>query len=262
MALTIEELKILIQNDEHRQLELKKTTGELKDGMHTACAFLNTDGGWLFFGIAPTSLKIVGQQVTDSTQREIAQALSYMEPQIEVRVEYIDVPNTPNHKVIAMHFDAWAWGMVPYTYHGCPYYKVESTTKEMPRDMYEERLRRSKPDKFAWERQPSDFTDISSLDEKLIRGVVLLGVERGRLTESALTEPIENILSKWKLITDNRPLNAATALFTKDTGRYTQFTMRLARFLGTEKTSLLTINELNETSLCYSMRQWTSSASI
>lgn len=58
-----------------------------------------------------------------------------MEPQVDVRVEYIDVPNRPGHKVIAMHFDGWAWGMVPYTYHGCPYYKVESTTKEMPRDM-------------------------------------------------------------------------------------------------------------------------------
>ena len=45
MALSIDELKILIQNDEHRQLELKKTTGELKDSMHTACAFLNTEGG-------------------------------------------------------------------------------------------------------------------------------------------------------------------------------------------------------------------------
>ena len=60
MALTIEELKKLIQSDEHRQLELKKTTGELKDGIHSACAFLNTEGGWLFFGIAPTSLKILG----------------------------------------------------------------------------------------------------------------------------------------------------------------------------------------------------------
>ena len=111
---------------------------------------------------------------TDSTQREIAQALSYMEPQVDLRVEFIDVPDRPNHKVIAMHFDGWAWGIVPYTYHGCPYYKVESTTKEMPRDMYDERLRRSKPDMFAWERQPSEFTDISSLDEKLIRGVVRL----------------------------------------------------------------------------------------
>ena len=65
MALTIDELKELVQTDEHRQLELKKTTSELKDGMHTACAFLNTEGGWLIFGVAPKSLKILGQQVTD-----------------------------------------------------------------------------------------------------------------------------------------------------------------------------------------------------
>lgn len=39
--MTIEELKALIASDESRTLELKKSTGELKDGMHTACAFLN-----------------------------------------------------------------------------------------------------------------------------------------------------------------------------------------------------------------------------
>ena len=62
MALTIDELKELIQADEHRQLELKKTTGELKDGMHTACAFLNTEGGWLFFGIGSSiSTFLIGQ---------------------------------------------------------------------------------------------------------------------------------------------------------------------------------------------------------
>lgn len=42
--MTIDELKKLIEKDEQRQLELKKTTGELKDGIHSACAFLNTDG--------------------------------------------------------------------------------------------------------------------------------------------------------------------------------------------------------------------------
>ena len=53
------ELKTLISSDESRTLELKKSTGELKDGMHAACAFLNTEGGWLIFGIAPKSLKII-----------------------------------------------------------------------------------------------------------------------------------------------------------------------------------------------------------
>ena len=59
--MTIDDIKNLVSADESRTLELKKTTGELKDGMHSACAFLNTEGGWLIFGIAPKSLKIIGQ---------------------------------------------------------------------------------------------------------------------------------------------------------------------------------------------------------
>lgn len=116
----IDEIKVLIASDESKTLELKKTTGELKDGMHSACAFLNTAGGWLIFGIAPKSLKILGQEVTDNTQREIAQALAGLEPTVEVKVEYVDVPNHPGNKVIAMHFDGWIWGKRPYTFHGCP----------------------------------------------------------------------------------------------------------------------------------------------
>ena len=64
-----------------------------------------------------TSLNSLGQQVTDNTQREIAQALSYMEPQVDVREEYIDVPDRPDHKVIAnvlystTHIENWGSGL-------------------------------------------------------------------------------------------------------------------------------------------------------
>ena len=43
--MTIEDIQTLIHGDETRTLELKKTTGELKDGMRSVCAFLNTAGG-------------------------------------------------------------------------------------------------------------------------------------------------------------------------------------------------------------------------
>lgn len=48
--MTIDDIKALIASDESRTLELNETTGELKDGMHAACAFLNTDGGCLSWG--------------------------------------------------------------------------------------------------------------------------------------------------------------------------------------------------------------------
>ena len=92
----IEDIQEIIAKDEHRCLELKKTTGELQDGMHSACAFLNTEGGLLIFGVAPTSLKILGQQVTDNTQREIAQALAGLYPAVEVKPEYIEYLLTLN----------------------------------------------------------------------------------------------------------------------------------------------------------------------
>ena len=59
--LTIHDIETIIRSDENRILEVKKTTGEIDAGMSSGCAFLNTDGGWLLFGIAPKSLKILGQ---------------------------------------------------------------------------------------------------------------------------------------------------------------------------------------------------------
>lgn len=66
--MTFNEIKELISNDESQTLELKKSTGELKDAMHSSCAFLNSEGGTLIFGVTPKSLKFVGQEVSDTTQ--------------------------------------------------------------------------------------------------------------------------------------------------------------------------------------------------
>lgn len=237
--MTLQDIQKLIAGDEHRTLELKRTTGELKDGMHAACAMLNTDGGWLIFGIAPTSLKIIGQQVTDNTQREIALALSHLEPQMDVHIEYIDVPYTNDCKLIAMHFDGWVWGSAPFTYHGCPYYKVESTTKEMPREMFEERLRAAKPHVFAWENQIADDFSIEDLNEEHIMNAVRMGVRGGRMLAGALALPTEEILTRFSLLKNGKPLQAAVALFAKQPKFYTQLKLRMARFKGTDKTEFI-----------------------
>ena len=166
MAMTIKDIGEIISGDETRTLELKKSTGELKDAMRSACAFLNSDGGWLIFGVAPTSLKIVGQQVTENTRREIAHEITKIEPSIDLRVEYIDIPEKSDYQIIAIHLNAWPRGTSPYTYDNRPYYRVESTTKIMPREMFEARIRESKPHLFAWERMQSDSIGIEDLDDE------------------------------------------------------------------------------------------------
>ena len=237
--MTIDDIKALIASDESRTLELKKTTGELKDGMHAACAFLNTEGGWLIFGVTPKSLKIVGQQVTDDTQREIAQAIAGLQPAVDVRPEYIDVPDHPGNKVIAMHFDGWVWGERPHTFHGCPYYKVESTTKVMPQDMYDERIRAFEPKTYSWELRQAEGVTLSDLNEKHIRGCIRLGVEGGRIPASALSAPISDTLSKWKLLKNGIPTNGAAMLFSDNVYEYDNFKIKMARFLGTDKNEFI-----------------------
>ena len=41
--MTIDDIKTLIASDESRTPELKKTTDELKDGMHAACALFSKE---------------------------------------------------------------------------------------------------------------------------------------------------------------------------------------------------------------------------
>lgn len=239
--MTIDDIQKLIDQDESVTLELKKSTGELKDAMHTACAFLNTDGGWLIFGVTPTSRRILGQDVNDNTQREISQALSGLEPAIEVKVNYYDVPDSDGKKLIAIYFDAFVWGHEPYTYAGKPYYRVESTTKQMPRELFEERLRAHHPDFYAWERRKADGIGMSDLNEDRIRGALRLGAEGGRVPNSVLTEPLKSVLDKLQLLSsDGQPNNAAAMLFTKnEKGYYPQFTIQMARFRGTDKNEFI-----------------------
>ena len=148
--LTIHDIETIIRRDESRVLEVKKTTGEIVAGMQSGCAFLNTEGGWLFFGIHPKTLKILGQDVADQTRQDIAKELRKFVPAIDLFAQYVDVPGRPNQKVIAIWFPAPMGYAAPYTYDSRPYYKVENTTAVMPREMFDERIRLSDPKKFSW----------------------------------------------------------------------------------------------------------------
>ena len=121
--LTFSDIQEIIRNDEGRTLEVKETTGEIVKAMCAACAFLNSDGGWLVFGVTP-KLKIVGQQVTDNTKQEIANHLRKIEPSINVSVQYLDVPGKTDYQVIALYFDPTTFSNAPYTYDGRAYYKL------------------------------------------------------------------------------------------------------------------------------------------
>lgn len=235
--MTIDDIKKLIAQDETRTLELKKTTGELYKGMETACAFLNSDGGWLMFGITP-SLKIDGQNVTDNTRQEIGNALRKIEPVIDVDVKYIELPDKPDFYVIAIYFDSNNFKNGPYSFDGRAFYKVESTTALMPRQMYEERLRLSNPQRFSWENTPNSDITVDDIDIELLYQTLHDGIGSRRIHASAMTlqDPVKIMQKLGIARKDGMILNAANVLFGKEpTSLHSQCKIRLARFEGTDK---------------------------
>jgi hypothetical protein len=80
-------LRHLIAQRESETLELKRSTSELPRAGETLCAFLNGEGGHVVIGVVPDG-KIVGQQVADSTLRDIAAMLGRFEP--PARIEMLD----------------------------------------------------------------------------------------------------------------------------------------------------------------------------
>lgn len=64
-------IKRLIAEKECGRVEFKETTGQLERGMETLCAFLNGEGGTVL-SVSPTKGKIIGQDVSDKTKRDIA----------------------------------------------------------------------------------------------------------------------------------------------------------------------------------------------
>ena len=230
--MTIEEIKELIKIDETRTIELKKTTGEIKDGMRSVCAMLNSDGGYVIFGIAPKSLKILGQNVSDNTRQEIAREIRKLEPFVNMAVEYVDVPDTNGNQLIILHADRNLFSKAPYVYDGRPYYKLESTTMLLPQQMYDDMLRLRDADKYCWDSMTAEGKNIDDLDEKLIRTAVAMGVKSGRMPHEAEVAPIPEILSKLDLLNDGKPTNAAMMLFAKDTSDYPEMELKMGYFKG------------------------------
>ncbi|PKQ27520.1 MAG: ATP-dependent DNA helicase RecG, partial [Candidatus Anoxymicrobium japonicum] len=81
----LQQLSALLRQGEGLACEFKRSTGELKEGMQTLCAFLNGAGGMALFGVRPDG-KAEGQGVSDQTLRDIAQAANRFEPPAHVAI--------------------------------------------------------------------------------------------------------------------------------------------------------------------------------
>lgn len=224
-------VKDVIAGAEGGTVEFKETTGQLERGMETLCAFLNGAGGTVLFGVNDKG-KIIGQEVSDKTKRDIAEAIRRIEPFATIAVSYIEIPDT-GKSVIALSAEEQHY-MRPFSYKGRAYQRIESVTSAMPQEIYNQLLMQ-RGGKYAWEAMANSDLKIADLDEYAIMGAVRGGIRCGRLPEATIREDLPTILEKFNLMHDGKLNNASAVLFGRDFYYYPQCLLRMARFKGTTK---------------------------
>ncbi|MBI3661151.1 putative DNA binding domain-containing protein [Candidatus Acetothermia bacterium] len=232
----------MIVGGESDTLEFKKSTGQLTRAAETLCAFLNANGGTVIIGVTPQG-KIVGQQVSDKTQQEIANVLQKFEPPAPVEIKRI--PLSRSHLELILLEAVPSGEALPFTLDGRPYQRVGTTTSVMPQERYQQLLLNRSHSKHRWENAPVTEIQVKDLDREEILRTVRTGISVGRLPESTGKNPTD-ILDRLGLRVDGKLLNAAVVLFgTRFLPDYPQCHLRLARFKGIDKTEFLDNRQLH-----------------
>ena len=230
---TLDDINRLMADAETDSVEFKETTGQLERGMETLCAFLNGNGGTVLFGINDKKI-IIGQEVADTTKRNIADAISRLEPTPTVQRSYVPIPGKEK-KIIALHVEDARFDR-PFSYKGRAYMRVESVTTVMPQPTYEKLLLQRDGGKYRWEQFENEDLTLQDIDGNEVLKTVRLGIECGRLPEDTGND-IPVILEKFGLMHNGVLNHAAAVLFGKhEKMEYPQCLLRLARFRGTDKT--------------------------
>lgn len=231
----ISELKELVSAGESETVEFKKSTAQLRRAAETLCGMLNGNGGRVLIGITPEG-RILGQAVSDKTIREVAELLHKFEPQASV---VQDLVNVSDNKAVMVLEAVPNPESRPYAFDGRPYQRIGSTTSTMPQATYQRLLYEREHSRIRWENQPAEAYDIAALDTEEILRTMRLGIAAGRLPEST-GNAIPDILERLGLLRDGRPNQASVVLFgSRFMPDYPQCQLRLARFLGVNKSEFL-----------------------
>ena len=234
----LKQLSALLRQGEGPALEFKRSTGELKEGMQTLCAFLNGTGGMALFGVRPDG-KAEGQIVTDQTLRDIAQSADRFEPPVHFSIHRVKVKS--GRDVIAVAVEGGR-DLRPFAYEGHAYERVSSTTRRMPQAKYERLLVERGHAKRRWENLPADGLSLKDLDRKEILRTRELAIQQNRISPDT-SRDIGEILDRLGLRAAGVLTQAAQMLYGKKfLPDYPQCLLKMGRFRGAEITGEIVDN--------------------
>ncbi|MAG08525.1 transcriptional regulator [Candidatus Woesearchaeota archaeon] len=214
---------------ESETVELKKSTSELKEGIISIVAILNKhSSGVLLFGIDPKG-KVVGQQVSETTIRNISQKISNsIEPKIFPEIKKKEIEGKD---CIAVYFK----GYEPIYYMDAKaYIRVGDEDRRMSAKEIEKRV--LSKSSIRWDAKVSE-RNLRDINEAILRKYIEEARRVGRISFGYSNK--KTVLNKLELIKGNKLLNAAQILFCDNSSLEVQ----LAIFASTDKTTFLDIKD-------------------
>lgn len=222
-----DELLDLIASGESETVEFKKSTGLIREGIETICAFANHRGGYLLFGIDDHG-GIVGQQVTDDTIKNIANAVKLnTDPKLYPCIEKIALEGKTCILVTVEESP-----LKPHLAYGRAYLRVGTANQKLDRERYEYLLQqRFNGYGFDYRVQPeAALNDIDT--DSLYRFLETANSVRN-INENLLLPP-DIVLQKLDLMTEKGITNAAVLLFGKYPEEFfsNHFEIKCGKFAG------------------------------
>lgn len=220
----------LIKKNEGPNLEFKRSTGELKEGLQTLCAFLNGAGGIVLFGVSRKGV-IEGQQVSEQTIHEITAAFPRFEPPAPIKMHRIKVGQ--GREVVSLSVEPNAQA-VPFAFDGRPFERSGNTTRRMSQHKYDGLLLQRAHATRRWENQPAEGVHLEDLDHEEILRTRQAAIEQRRISAGTSME-VGDILDRLGLRIDGQITQAAQVLYgTKFLPYYAQCILKMGRFRGTK----------------------------
>ncbi len=230
----------LIAKGESATLELKRSTGELREAMQTLCGFANAKGGRVVIGVKPNG-EIVGQQVSQQTLHEINAARERFEPPLEIDLEQVEIGE--GRSVLVMLVTGLR-DSVPFTYDGRAYERAGNTTRKMSQERYEALLLERAHSRRRWENQVADEVTLKDIDRDEVLRILKIIESTGRLAGPS-TRGLRDALDRLGVRKEGQLLRAAVVLFGKTfLPDYQQCELRLARFRGGIKAEFMDQRQL------------------
>ena len=210
------------QLKESETVEFKESISQMDNSLKTICAFLNNNGGSVYFGISDKG-NPTGINLSDANIREISQKIMLkIKPEVTPKISNHRINDIP---VLKISVEKSINNI--YYCSGVAYDRSGTSTIIMPPDEIKRRIIEN--NQTQWERQIFKKADLTYLNIPTINKFLEMAKKAKRIPESK--ENIETILKKLELITDEGITNAAIVLFGKESSRYFSNTLlRCGRF--------------------------------